>query len=151
MKTFRAIIASLLFFSSSALADNYQYLTVSQPDGDTSFIVTSIQKITFDAGNMLLYLTDGSTQTLPLNSLSKMFFSAESSGIATVTQMQSKIQFTDGVLRATVAPGESVMIYNMKGEQVFSINESGTFDLKTLTKGVYIIKIGNETKKVINK
>ena len=55
------------------------------------------------------------------------------------------------MLRATVAPGENLTLYNMKGEQVFSSSETGTFDLKTLTKGVYIVKVGKETRKVINK
>ena len=76
---------------------------------------------------------------------------ALNSGIAEVETTKSKIQFSDGMLRATVAPGESLTLYNMKGEQVFSSSETGTFDLKTLTKGVYIVKVGKETRKVINK
>ena len=80
-----------------------------------------------------------------------MFFAATSSGIAEVDATKSKIQFSDGMLRATVAPGENLTLYNMKGEQVFSSSETGSFDLKTLTKGVYIVKVGKETRKVINK
>ena len=151
MKTIRTLIVSaLLMLSTSALADNYQYLTVTQTAGETSFVVSNIQKITFDATNMVLHLTDGTTQQLPLSDLSKMFFSNSPTGI-TATAMQSKMQFTDGVLRATVAPGESVALYNMKGEKVFSTTTSGSYDLKTLIKGVYIVKVGTETRKVVNK
>ena len=152
MKKMRTLLLSaLLALSTSALADDYQYLTVTQSTGgDRSFAVSNIQKITFDATNMVLHLSDGTTQSLALAGLSKMFFSDGQTGIAT-RQTASKMQFSDGVLRATVAPGELISIYNMKGEQVFSTNESGTFDLTTLIKGVYIVKVGNETRKVVNK
>ena len=151
MNTIRTFIASALMAltCTSALADDYKYLTVDQNSGEVSFEVSNITKITFDATNMVLHLADGKTQQLPLAGLSRMFFAATSSGIAEVDATKSKIQFS--MLRATVAPGENLTLYNMKGEQVFSSSETGTFDLKTLTKGVYIVKVGKETRKVINK
>ena len=152
MKTLRNIIASVMLATASiAMADDYQYLTVSQNDGETSFKVSNIQKITFDNSDMVIQLTDGSTERLPLVSLSKMFFSEESSGIAAIGTTKSKIQFSNGMLRADIARGEAVVLYSMKGEKMFSANESGTYDLSGLTKGVYIIKVGTESRKVINK
>lgn len=153
MNTIRTFIASALMAltCTSASADDYKYLTVDQNSGEVSFEVSNITKITFDATNMVLHLADGKTQQLPLAGLSRMFFAATSSSIAAVADTKSKIQFSDGMLRATVAPGENLTLYNMKGEQVFSSSETGTFDLKTLTKGVYIVKVGKETRKVINK
>jgi hypothetical protein len=152
MNTLRTLVASLLLVlgATAALADDYQYLTISQNDGETSYTVSSIRKITFDATNMVLHLSDGSEQSLPLADLSKMFFSKDGSGVS-LTPMQSKMHFSGGVLRTNIAAGEHVAIYNMKGEKVFSANESGTFDLTTLTKGVYIVKVGTETRKVVNK
>lgn len=138
-------------FSMTAMADDYQYLTISGTDSESSFTVSKIQKITFDATNMILLMTDGTEQALPLTSLQKMFFSSTPSGIATVGTTLSKMQFEGGMLRAEVARGETVAIYNMKGEQVFSANESGTFDISRLQRGVYIVKVGSQTKKVINK
>ena len=152
MKNLRSIIASIMLaIGSFAVADDYQYLTVSQNDGETSFKVSSIQKITFDNSDMVIQLTDGSTERLPLMSLSKMFFSEESSGIAAIGTTKSKIQFANGMLRADIAKGETVVLYSMKGEKVFNANESGTYDLSNLTKGVYIRKVGAESRKVINK
>ena len=133
------------------MADDYQYLTVAQGDGETSFTLNSIQKITFDATNMNLQMKDGTTQSLALNSLQKMFFTEGATGIATLGDTKSKIQFAGGMLRVTMASGEKLTVYNMKGEQVFSANESGSYDLSMLVKGVYILKVGNQTKKVVNK
>lgn len=151
MTTLRILTASLLLAISSAImADDYQYLTVTQANGETSFAVSDIRKITFDATNMVLHLSDDTTQSLPLAGLSKMFFSDGQTAIGTI-ETQSKMHFADGTLRATVAPGEAIALYNMRGEQVFSANHSGTYSLAALTKGVYIVKVGSETKKVVNK
>ena len=152
MKILRNLFAYLLLMVSSVvLADDYAYLTVVQTGAQTNFSINNIKNITFDANYMLLNLNDDTQQKLPLSELSKMFFSQESSGIASLTTMKSKIRFAGGILRATVEAGERIAIYNMKGERVFSANESGSYDLSGYARGVYIIKVGAETKKVINK
>ena len=153
MRKFRTFTVSLLLALGglAANADDYQFLTVVQSGGEVSYSVSSISKITFDATNMIFHLADGNEQTIPLQGLSKMFFTGDPSAIAAVTETASKIQFADGMLRAVVASGEHLTLYNMKGEQVFSSNETGTFDLKNLMKGVYIVKVGRETKKVMNR
>lgn len=153
MKTIRTLMASLLIVAGSvtALADDYQYLTVSGSGSENSYSVSKIQKITFEAANMVLAMTDGTEQRVPLAGLEKMFFATSPSGIATVSTTQSKMQFSGGVLRATVVAGETIAVYNMKGEKVFSTNESGSYDLSGLQRGVYIVKVGTETRKVVNK
>ena len=153
MKTIRTLLALLLLTIGcvTASADDYQYLTISGSGSENSFSVSKIQKITFEATNMVLTMTDGSEQRLPLAGLEKMFFAATPSGIAVVNTAQSKMQFSGGMLRATVAPGEAITVYSMKGEKVFSANESGSFDLSGLSRGIYIVKVGNETRKVMNK
>ena len=153
MKTIRTLIAALLLATGSitALADDYQYLSISGSGSENSFSVSKIQKITFEASNMVLVMTDGTEQRLPLAGLEKMFFATSPSGIATISTTQSKMQFSDGVLRATVAAGETIAVYNMKGEKVFSANDSGSYDLSNLQRGVYIVKVGSETRKVVNK
>ena len=140
MNTIRTFLASLCLFlcSASAVADSYQYLTVSGSGGETSFSVSSIKKITFDTADMVLHLE-------------KMFFASSSSAIAAVSNSEPKTRFAGGVLRAALEPGETVTLYNMKGEKVFSANESGSYDLGGLSRGVYIVKVGKETRKIINK
>ena len=152
MTILRTFATSLLLAMSSwTMADDYQYLTVAEGDAETSFTVSSIQKITFDATNMILHMKDGTTQNLPLSDLHKMFFTESATDIATLGNTKSKIQFAGGMLRADMAPGEKLTVYSMKGEQVFSANKSGSYDLSSLVKGVYIIRVGNVTKKVVNK
>jgi hypothetical protein len=152
MKSIKTIIAAvLLACSTNAIADNYTYLTISGTDNETNFAVSDIQTITFDNTDMILKLTNGTTQRLPLSGLSKMFFTADPSGITTVEGAKSKIDINGGVLRANVAEGERITIYNLKGEAVYTSNADATVDLKTLVKGVYIVKVGQEAIKVMNR
>ncbi|MCR4603785.1 MAG: T9SS type A sorting domain-containing protein [Prevotella sp.] len=152
MKNIRTMIASLLLMiGSTAMADSYQYLTIAQSGGETSFTVNNIQKITFDTTNMILQLKDGTSQSLPLSGLQKMFFANGTNAIANMNEAKSTIQFKGGMLHADIAAGEKLTVYNMKGEQVLSANQSGTYDLTTFVKGVYIVKVGTEAKKVVNK
>ena len=154
MKNFRTLVTSIMLTLGSivATADDYQFLTVSQADGKTNFAVSNIQKITFDTSNMLLHLSDGTIQSLPLSSLQKMFFTDGGTiGISPISSTKSKLHFADGMLRVEVATGEHVELYNMKGERVFSNNQSGTYDMNHLPKGVFIVKVGQEAKKIINR
>lgn len=143
--------ATLLSLASVAMADNFAYLTIGQNDGETSFSISQISKITFDEQNMILHLSDNTTQQLPLASLSKMFFSNEGQGIATIQGNNSKIQMDGDQLRLRLDKGERAVVYNMKGEQVFSANASTEFQLGRLQRGVYIVRVGDEVKKVMNR
>ena len=152
MKVLRSLLAALLLMvSAQMMADNFAYLTVSQSGSATNFEVSKIDKITFDASDMVLSMTDGTTQRLPLAGLSKMFFSdGDLTSIAT-QNMGSKFELSDGILRVQVAQGERFALYNIKGEEIFKANESVTFNVSSLKKGGYIVKIGNEAKKILNK
>ena len=151
MKLFRIIIvAAMMAFTTQAVADNYAYLTIGQTDGVANFKVSQISKITFDTSNMVLHLSDGTTQQLPLVSLSKMFFSDSAQGIATISAASDKISFDGGQLRLEIGAGEQAVIYNMKGQPLFTAKTSTEYNLNQLPKGVYIVRIGSQTKKVMN-
>ena len=150
MKALRSLIATLLIAAGTTVAaDNFQYLTVSTQDSETSFELSQISKITFSETNMILTLSNGNTQELPLAQLQKMFFTDNASAISTTGTSKSKVTMNGGTVYIDVADGERVTIYNIGGTEVLST----TFTMSTsaLPKGVYIIRMGNETKKILNK
>jgi hypothetical protein len=153
MKALRNIIAALMLaVSSTVMADNFAYLTIDQTGSETSFEISQISKITFDATNMIVHLTDGTQQQLPLASLTKMFFSDKGSqGIATISSDQGKIRVENGRLYLKLAEGEQAVVYNMKGEQVFATDRTASYELGGLQKGVYIVRVGDQVKKVTSK
>ena len=155
MKTIKTLImAAMMAVGTTAMADDYAYLTVNQESGETSFAISNISKITFDATNMIVALSDGTTQELPLAGLNKMFFTAESTGIATATNKQSQIRLIDGTLHVSAPRGAVVTLYNIEGKTVRTVTSQGDdtqLNVNGLTKGVYIVKVGTETKKIMNK
>ena len=153
MKSLKTIIvATCLAMGMTAAADNYTYLTISQNQGETSYTVSSIDKITFDATDMVISMTNGSTERLPLSGLSTMFFANDPAGMAAVgVSPASQITISDGTLRVTVGRGEKFTLYNIKGEAIYSSAADATVDLKNLRQGVYIVKVGNESLKVMTR
>lgn len=152
MKHIKSLLLSLLLCTGiSTLADNYVYLNVTKTDGESHFTVSEIDKITFDQTNMVLHMTNGEKSTLPLAQLQKMFFSKESTGIATVSKSQSVFTSEGSLLHVKVGKGEIVTLYNIKGEQLMQADHDTTIDTKNLPNGVYIVKTGNQTRKFIAK
>ena len=155
MKTIRnTMMGLLLMMSSSAIADEYAYLTIDQTGTETSFAVSDVKRITFDESNMVLHLANGTEQKLPLNSLSKMFFSEQgTNGIGTVNASQPLISMKNGILRVTGGQGGTVTIYDMGGKAVRTVTANSgetELNLSGMAKGVYIVKVGSQTKKVMN-
>ena len=151
MKTMRTLLTLLaLLFCVSGFSDNYQYLTINQTDGETQYELSQIQKITFDSSDMVVSLTNGSEQRLPLASLQKLFFSnGGASAIASAQSSKSVVKVQDGLLHVRVAQGEHLIIYNMKGEAVFSASQPMERELDNLPKGIYIVKTGDKSRKII--
>ena len=154
MRFLRNLLALVVLLLSTqvALADNYAFLNISDNNGETSFELNQISRITFDASNMVVHLSDGSQQQLPLIGLKRMFFSETGTQNTTsIAFLGQKINVGDGQLRLQLDEGERAMVYNMKGSLVYTTNHSGTLQLDNMPKGVYIIRVGNVTKKIMTK
>ena len=149
------VLAWLMATTTVAMADDYAYLTIDEEGSETSFAISEISKITFDETNMLLTLTNGATQKLPLQGLSKMFFSANGqSAIHPVMASQARIRLSGGVIHVEAEPGSVVTLYNISGQSVQTVTATGgdtQLNVSGMRKGVYIVKVGNETKKIMNR
>jgi len=130
MKRLLFIALVALAASTQAMAGDYDYLLVEQSDGTkTSFTALGLT-ITFSDGSFVA-TQDGSTTTLTLTDLTKMYFSSTASGVKEIA-----------------APADSqATIYTASGQLV------GTFSSLSaartlLSKGLYVVKQKGETKKL---
>ena len=155
MKLKQIFMAMLLTVSTTVLADNFSYLTISQSGEETSFSISEISKITFDANNMIINMTNGENAQIPLASLSKMFFSETGlTGITAASTNKPQISLSGGIIHVNAPTGSIVTLFNMKGQAVKSItatHEDTQINVNGLTKGVYIVKVGDQAKKIMNK
>lgn len=131
----KKLLIVLLVMSAycSVSATDYDCLVFKQADGTETFLSVPKLKITFSDGNAVAEASDGTTATLPLSSLSSMYFSKmETLSIGTVTD-------TDGCGRATVYSITGVKV--AEGEAINSL-------CGTLKQGVYIVKTNEKTFKI---
>ena len=139
----KKIFLMLAFVASfvTANAGDYKFLTVQQTNGAEQSFTASGLTITFSSGNMVIN-ENGTSTTVSLSGLSKMFFSEEATGRETLGNASSA---TDGTV-----------IYDLQGRKVATLNEplnvSTSQPLNVLTsqlpKGVYIVKQGGRSFKI---
>lgn len=145
----RIIAYLLLAVSIPAMAEDYQYLTVAQSSTEKSIELASIRKITFEAGsgNMVVTTTEGE-ERFPLSEMGKMFFSATPTAIEAMPMESEGMKIEKGVLKVK---GEGLLrIYTANGslQRMAKVNGEANISLENLSKGTYIISLGNQTIKI---
>ena len=98
-------------------------------------------KITFANDNLMA--TNGTeTFTAPVADMSKMFFSTTPTAVNTVAASDNGLHasIVNGQLKINAPAGSRVSVYSIDGREV------GTAQL---TKGTYLVRVNNQTLKVI--
>lgn len=125
----------------SASAQSYNFLTLQQTNGDEQSLSISGLKITFSDGNLVA--TNGTeTATIPLESMQKMYFAAQATGIAQATDnVTVSAKIVGGKLLVSAPAGSQVQVYSVDGRQ---LSTEATF-----TKGVYVVRIDGKSLKIL--
>lgn len=131
MKKIILFVASSLLACIVCLADDYSYLTIQATSGtESSASLSTLRKITFQGGAMVLTNKDGTTSSYTLTDLNKMYFSSTSTGITTIGN-----DSFDTV---------NAEIYTLSGMKLNTSHDA-------LPKGVYIMKANGKTVKMLKK
>ena len=121
-----AMTALAFLASSSALAEEYSYLTFETKEGAKASVEISALTITINGATLI-----AGDQTFVLENLSKMYFSVSDETTTTgISQLEN------------VASQDIFAIYDLQGHQV----EKGK-----IGKGVYIVKTKGGTYKIASK
>lgn len=140
----------MLVSSLVAFADDYAYLTIGYNSIEQSIELATIQKITFDTSseNMVVTTSTGNEITFPLTQMEKMFFSATATAIESLPEKSKNLSVSGGVLRAN--GNDMLYIYGSNGmlQQMTKVKGSVAVSLQTLPKGVYIVRMGDQTIKI---
>ena len=150
-----AIVALSGFIPFYAAADN-DTMVISSDDGTASKIaLTSISKITFGEGTMIVATADGDKE-FSLKSIDDITFDMVVTGIDDVTATLGEeitVEITNGLLTATSAPATTInaSVYDVKGTIHISTtgNTTVTIDLASLQPGAYIVRVNDKTIKFI--
>ncbi len=140
------VTALILGSSTNVMADDYKYLTAKYNNEEKSIELASIRKITFEAGDVVVYTSEGQVK-FPLSEMEKMFFSEAPTAIESMPMETASMKVSGGVL--SVSGNGLLRIYSSNGQlqQMAKVDGSSRISLQNLPKGVYIINIGNQSIK----
>ena len=113
------MVALFLAIIMTCKAQNFEYLTLEQADGTSVSLPVPGLVLTFSGNNLVS--NDGTT--IPLSSLSKMFFT-ETSGITPIP---------------TILVGDAVSAFTPAGSLVGQFSDAQEA-IRRLPKGLYILK-----------
>lgn len=141
--------------SLSCLAEeNVQTLDVWTKSGERITYYLSEHPVAAYSGSNLVLKTDELTVNYPLKELHKFTFGSEATSVETTLLPDGRMQMQKGMLCLTgFRVGEMVSIYSMEGQNVMNatVSSDGTITLfiQSLATGVYVVKTGNVTHKII--
>lgn len=128
------LLATAMLTSILAWADDYNYITVQKNDAASTQESTALSEFTnirVKDSNLILFDGDTQVKSYALDELHKLFFTKEPTEIKEI-----ETETTSG----------RTYIYNISGILIAS-----DIDIDKLPKGVYIVKNGNKTDKIVKR
>lgn len=131
--------------------DNHLYIQSST--GETlDWSVPSLQKMTFQNGNVVVTMKNGTSTYTPISSVSRMYICTPS--VNGIESVEGDVQCTwDGERLHVNAPaGSAVKVYSVNGVLVSQTRLTDTsVDLQGLNRGMYVVNVGGQVVKIMKK
>lgn len=131
--------------------DNHLYIQSSI--GETvDWSVPSLQKMTFQNGNVVVTLKNGTSTYTPISSVSRMYICTPSvNGIESV-EGDGQCTWDGERLHVNAPAGSAVKVYSVNGVLVSQIRLTDTsVDLQGLNRGMYVVNVGGHVVKIMKK
>ena len=153
MKKILSILAIL--FSLPMYADHHLVIETNNSKKH-SYSLEDNPVISFN-NDILVIKTDKIELSYPISDIAKYYFTKEDTGISSVNGDVNNIHFnytnTDFLLIEGIASEDNVNVYEINGRtchvNIVRNSNSITIELKTLPKGIYLVKVNNHSFKLI--
>lgn len=131
----KTLLLAALLAATAAHADDLSLYLEPTAGETTSYEVSTLQKMTFENGKVVLTKKDGTTSSTAIATLSRMYFNQ------TLTAINALIGQTP----------TSYTLYNMNGVRVGEGTATTAADIATgqLAHGVYIVSIKDQNFKIV--
>ena len=143
MRKKMCLLSFLLAFCIQGRSESVQLVVHAKSGGEVSYALSEKPVVTYK-GDVLILTTESTMVEYPLADLQKFTFEETADALGNVYMNQAKGDAT-------------VRIYNVSGTLVRTIQPSendgsdARFSTQDLPKGIYIIKQGTQTHKIIKK
>ncbi|MBQ8938578.1 MAG: T9SS type A sorting domain-containing protein [Bacteroidaceae bacterium] len=146
------LIALAVGSALCAHADSYNFLNLTSASTTESVAMKKVKRITFEGTNIVVTTTDGTTTTAPLNTLTKLTFTADplGTGVGSLQAQAGRLCIQAGRIIAD-GVGE-LQLYNASGQLVRRQTITRThaeLSLDGLSRGIYIARFGQQTLKLL--
>lgn len=151
MKKIFALITFAIFSVATMAEDNHLYIEPNAGE-TTDWSIPSLQKITFQNGNVVLTMKDGTSTYTPISSIKRMYICTPSAN--GINDVESNAQCTwDGErLHVSAKQNTPVRVFSVNGALVRSVRLTDTsIDLQGLSRGMYIVNVDGQNFKVLKK
>lgn len=142
-----------LFFLGMVLTARAEWVVVQQDGKAAAVSHADVSRITFEGGNMVTLMADGSQQSVPIADIDKCVFSMPTqTGIDQATMPQPAVRFAgDEMTVSGAADGETAVIAadGTLVQRGKIIGGTATLSLAGLPKGVYVVKTPSGTFKIM--
>ncbi len=129
-------------------ADGYKYLVAAYNGEEASYELATVQKITFEDGNVVITTSEG-VVSLPEEEMEKMYFSATSTRVNSLPLAAEGLSVSGNTL---LVSGKGLLyIYNMGGQLIEMAKVDGQMNisLSSLPHGLYVVSMGGESIKFV--
>ena len=155
----RIITLSLFVFMAfmTATAQNGPQLKVWKKDGSTVLYALSEQPVTTFSDNKLVIKTSNTTVEYPLAEVQRYTYEGVETGIESIDSDNGVLvkQEKNKLSLANLKAGAEVRLYSSSGSLLQIVKSNGTepvvISLASRPQGVYIVKSGNETIKLMKR
>ena len=141
----------------TATAQSGPQLKVWKKDGSTVLYALNEQPVTTFSDNKLVIKTSSATIEYPLADIQRYTYEGVETGIESIESDNSMLvkQEKDKLSLRNLKAGEEVRLYSSSGSLLQIVKSNGTepvvISLSSRPQGVYIVKSGNETIKLMKR
>ena len=150
----KLLLLGAMFLASNMVvwAENYHLYMYSNTGETQDWSIPTLQKMTFENGNVVLTTKSGTSIYSPISSIAKLYINTPSAHGIETTNKNVKFKWEGDLLKVDAQPGAQVSVYNAAGAVVKHGRLDGNvIDLQGCTKGLYIVNLDGQIFKTIKK
>ena len=152
MKKLLLLATMLLASNIVVLAEDYHLYMYSNNGETQDWSIPTLQKMTFENGNVVLTTKIGTSVYTPISSIAKLYINTPSAHGIETTNKNIMFYWEGELLKVDVQPGSQVSVYNAAGVVVKHERLDGNvIDLQGCAKGLYVVNVDGQIFKTIKK